>query len=147
MGNLFSARVTIGANSATVLATGFGPACQAFSCNVRLTLPGSLSSLSASSFRLSNFVAQGGFAFYTALGEVEVLGRIAGGVPEPASWAMLIAGFGMVGSAARRRWLNIGPMTVRSGRQRSPFSVRNAPCAGVPVTMPLPPYRPLPALR
>lgn len=26
-----------------------------------------------------------------------------GGVPEPASWAMLIAGFGMVGFAARRR--------------------------------------------
>jgi hypothetical protein len=26
-----------------------------------------------------------------------------GGVPEPASWAMLIAGFGLVGGAARRR--------------------------------------------
>ena len=26
-----------------------------------------------------------------------------GGVPEPASWAMLIAGFGLVGAAARRR--------------------------------------------
>lgn len=25
------------------------------------------------------------------------------GVPEPASWAMMIAGFGLVGSAARRR--------------------------------------------
>jgi hypothetical protein len=24
-------------------------------------------------------------------------------VPEPASWAMLIAGFGLVGAAARRR--------------------------------------------
>ena len=27
----------------------------------------------------------------------------AGGVPEPASWALLVAGFGVVGSAARRR--------------------------------------------
>ena len=27
----------------------------------------------------------------------------AGGVPEPASWAMLIAGFGLTGAAARRR--------------------------------------------
>ena len=26
-----------------------------------------------------------------------------GGVPEPASWAMMIAGFGLVGAAARRR--------------------------------------------
>ncbi len=29
----------------------------------------------------------------------------AGGVPEPASWALLIAGFGLVGTAARRRRL------------------------------------------
>lgn len=29
--------------------------------------------------------------------------QIAAGVPEPASWAMLIAGFGLVGAAARRR--------------------------------------------
>ena len=28
---------------------------------------------------------------------------LGGGVPEPASWAMLIAGFGLVGAAARRR--------------------------------------------
>jgi hypothetical protein len=28
---------------------------------------------------------------------------IPNGVPEPASWAMLIAGFGMIGSATRRR--------------------------------------------
>jgi hypothetical protein len=30
-------------------------------------------------------------------------GGAVGGVPEPASWAMLIAGFGLVGAAARRR--------------------------------------------
>lgn len=29
--------------------------------------------------------------------------QIGGGVPEPASWAMMIAGFGFVGAAARRR--------------------------------------------
>jgi hypothetical protein len=30
--------------------------------------------------------------------------RIAGGIiPEPSTWAMLIAGFGLVGAAARRR--------------------------------------------
>jgi hypothetical protein len=27
----------------------------------------------------------------------------AGGVPEPSSWAMLIAGFGLIGATARRR--------------------------------------------
>jgi hypothetical protein len=30
-------------------------------------------------------------------------GTVGGAVPEPASWAMLIAGFGLVGAAARRR--------------------------------------------
>lgn len=29
--------------------------------------------------------------------------NLTGGVPEPASWALMIAGFGMVGLAARRR--------------------------------------------
>ena len=33
-------------------------------------------------------------------------GSAAPGVPEPASWAMLIAGFGLVGAAARRRRSN-----------------------------------------
>ena len=31
------------------------------------------------------------------------LGRVAPGVPEPAGWAMLIAGFGLTGAAMRRR--------------------------------------------
>jgi protoheme ferro-lyase len=31
------------------------------------------------------------------------LGELAPGVPEPASWAMLIAGFGLTGAAMRRR--------------------------------------------
>ena len=34
---------------------------------------------------------------------VQVLPGSIGGVPEPASWAMLIAGFGLVGAAQRRR--------------------------------------------
>jgi hypothetical protein len=102
-GNLYSALVTIGSSSATVLATGFGPACFAFACNVKLTLPGTLSSLSTSSFTLSSFVSQGPASRFTALGEVTVSEVSAGGVPEPASWAMMIAGFGLVGSAMRRR--------------------------------------------
>jgi hypothetical protein len=29
------------------------------------------------------------------------------GIPEPASWAMLIAGFGLVGAASRRRNMTV----------------------------------------
>jgi hypothetical protein len=45
-------------------------------------------------------------AAYTAAGgnfNASLTGTFAGEVPEPATWAMLIAGFGMVGFAARRR--------------------------------------------
>ena len=54
----------------------------------------------------SNAVLGNGDAFfgsppvYTAA--FRVLGN-AGGVPEPAAWAMMLAGFGLVGSALRRR--------------------------------------------
>ena len=34
---------------------------------------------------------------------VTLTNAIPGGVPEPASWALMIAGFGLVGAAARRR--------------------------------------------
>ncbi len=59
-------------------------------------------------FFIDDFVATGeassGFVDYiqiydTALGQNE----IGGGVPEPTSWAMMIAGFGLVGAAMRRR--------------------------------------------
>jgi hypothetical protein len=36
-------------------------------------------------------------------GRPELVTFSAGRVPEPASWAMLIAGFGLVGAAMRRR--------------------------------------------
>lgn len=38
-----------------------------------------------------------------ALGEVQFTGAAVAGVPEPASWAMMIGGFGMAGAAMRRR--------------------------------------------
>ncbi len=37
------------------------------------------------------------------VGFIQVLPGSIGGVPEPSSWAMLIAGFGLVGAASRRR--------------------------------------------
>ena len=48
----------------------------------------------------SAFVAKSGVG--TAF-EANVVGTFAAAVPEPATWAMMIAGFGMVGFAARRR--------------------------------------------
>jgi hypothetical protein len=39
----------------------------------------------------------------TSANRASLTGGFAGAVPEPASWALLIAGFGMVGMAARRR--------------------------------------------
>ncbi|MCG2840291.1 THxN family PEP-CTERM protein [Sandaracinobacter sp. RS1-74] len=52
------------------------------------------------------------------LNEAQIRGRVvlyseaAGGVPEPATWAMLIAGFGLVGAAARRRRSDVARATA-----------------------------------
>lgn len=45
----------------------------------------------------------GGTANQTAFDDITFGTDIAGGIPEPATWAMMILGFGMVGSAMRRR--------------------------------------------
>lgn len=46
-------------------------------------------------------VARGGVSF-EGLGRISFVG-VAAAVPEPATWAMMIAGFGLVGGAVRRR--------------------------------------------
>ena len=38
---------------------------------------------------------------------IDNLTSVGGAVPEPASWAMLIAGFGVVGASMRRRRANV----------------------------------------
>ena len=45
----------------------------------------------------------GGVANQAGFDNITLGAATPGGVPEPASWAMLIAGFGLVGAAARRR--------------------------------------------
>jgi hypothetical protein len=45
----------------------------------------------------------GGGANFVAYDDITFGSSTPGAVPEPASWAMLIAGFGLVGAAARRR--------------------------------------------
>lgn len=42
-------------------------------------------------------------AYSFDLTSVSYAGAVAGAVPEPASWALLVAGFGVVGAAGRRR--------------------------------------------
>lgn len=48
--------------------------------------------------------ASSGFVDYIQIYDTALTGiEVVGGVPEPTSWMMLIAGFGLVGAAARRR--------------------------------------------
>jgi hypothetical protein len=55
-----------------------------------------------------------GGSYMLATGTADGLPSVSGGVPEPATWAMLIAGFGLVGAAARR-----SPATQDAARGRT----------------------------
>lgn len=47
-----------------------------------------------------------------AVSHLMFFGTKAGGVPEPAAWAMMLAGFGLVGSAMRRRGSTLATVTA-----------------------------------
>jgi hypothetical protein len=49
------------------------------------------------------FASTGGGTVNTGLDNIMITDGITTGVPEPASWALLIAGFGLVGAARRRQ--------------------------------------------
>lgn len=106
-GNLLSFDVTIGGNTQTVALAGFGATTSGgYSSNGRATLTGLLQSTATNNFTLSNFVTSGssGFADFFSIGELTVNGVTANSaVPEPATWAMLLIGFGFAGAAMRRR--------------------------------------------
>ena len=57
--------------------------------------------VSASAISAITFVSTAGGQLNTGLDNLTV-GRVAPGVPEPASWAMMIGGLGIVGAAIRR---------------------------------------------
>jgi hypothetical protein len=53
---------------------------------------------------LGNINSLGSLVAFDNQSQVFLLGNAAGGgVPEPATWAMMILGFGMIGAALRRR--------------------------------------------
>lgn len=60
-------------------------------------------------YSVSSLTGIGGFSFSgnatgnTSIDNLVAIAGVAGAVPEPATWAMMLAGFGMVGFAARRR--------------------------------------------
>lgn len=102
-GNIRSLVVTIGGVSETVTLDHYGPINPSQGVGIYMTalLPLSLNEISASSIILSGFQT-----FQTPvfnIDEVTVKGSAAGAVPEPATWAMMIAGFGFAGAAMRRR--------------------------------------------
>jgi hypothetical protein len=67
---------------------------------------------SASAFsyvRLTDVANEGGTSGATVGADIDAVGAIStratGGIPEPSTWAMMIAGFGLAGGAMRRRRL------------------------------------------
>ncbi len=95
------------ANAGTYV--GVGPLGFSFSVGDRVAFD--ISGLTSNAFFSigDNFysvnLATGAGSFIGGVGVEGLTGLTAGAVPEPASWAMLIAGFGLVGGAMRRRTL------------------------------------------
>lgn len=104
-GSLTGWDVTIGGTTVTFASIDFGPTVCRFgtlACNDSVSLLGSaLEGVATNTVTLSNFQVgnpAGGWEDYFNIGEVTV-----SPVPEPATYALMLAGFGVLGLAARRR--------------------------------------------
>ena len=73
------------------------------------TFPGNGDRITLNLSQSFGYSVAGGAAFYGAdrLGAVTIGGSATGAVPEPATWAMMIMGFGLVGGAMRRRKISV----------------------------------------
>ena len=101
-GTLTGWSVTIGANTVALGSTDFGPSCFSGLCNDRVNLVGTgLDLLATNSVTLSGFTG-GWFGSFNA-GEITVDGAAAMPVPEPETFALMLAGLGVVATMARRR--------------------------------------------
>jgi hypothetical protein len=91
--------VTIGGNSVALASTAFGIQCLLALCDDRVSLLGSvLDGVATNTVQLSNFT--GGDGGYFNIGEIIIN---AAPVPEPSSYALLLAGLGVVVGLTRRR--------------------------------------------
>lgn len=96
-----------------VVVAAFGPSGQLFSQQLNFAAPGfgqygdrydfAQHLTLAAGDSLSFGVRNGGFFFNDSTAFALSIREVGGAVPEPASWALLIAGFGLVGAVARRR--------------------------------------------
>lgn len=96
--------VTINGISSQCLSAGTGFSAGGFNlnaCGLDLSAFGIANGGSVSSLRLSFF--DDGTTVSTALVGALNSDSVGGAIPEPATWAMLIAGFGLVGVSMRRR--------------------------------------------
>jgi opacity protein-like surface antigen len=105
-GTLIGATLSFGGISQVLSSTAWGPACAAALCNDRFSFAGtSLASIATNFITLSNFqVAPGAWSTYFNASEISISGVAAvSPVPEPETYAMLLAGLGLMGGMARRR--------------------------------------------
>jgi PEP-CTERM motif len=104
-GTLTGWTVTINSNSQSFSSTAHGAACLSGLCDDVVSLIGSgLDTLSTNTIVLSNFT--GGWpdeSSYFNISEIQVNGASVSAVPEPETYAMMLAGLGLLGFAARRR--------------------------------------------
>jgi hypothetical protein len=102
---------TIGYDATGVLALGYGPAGLLFSGSLPSASPGVGQFGSTFAFAGTVALAAGDVVDFGVnnaglfFGDSTMMSLTVSNVPEPASWAMLIAGFGLTGAAMRRRRL------------------------------------------
>jgi len=105
-GTLTGWTVTIGANTAafTSVNTGSSVCTSGFLCDNIVSLTGSgLDLLSTNTITLSQFTGTGGGGGWFNIGEVELNGASAPAVPEPETYALMLAGLAAMGGVVRRR--------------------------------------------
>jgi hypothetical protein len=108
--------VTIGSISEIIMSTRSGPLnFTNVPINLNFALSSALSSTATSKIVLSNFVhANIASAKRFSLGEVVVNGARAPApsVPEPATWSLMMGGFGLIGSTMRRRTVQTSVVAI-----------------------------------